>query len=65
MDFIDHPFFRNLMPIAFKNQLELTQNIPCTLCGKSTFTDFELDKICELCHEDIEEVINEFHGEEE
>ncbi len=45
MDFFDHPFFRNLMPIAFKNQLENIQ--------------FELDKICEDCHEDIEGVMEE------
>ena len=47
------------MPIAFKNQLENIQNIKCMLCGKPTFTDFELDKICEDCHEDIEGVMEE------
>tara|TARA_B100000902_G_scaffold272142_1_gene258081 strand:- start:13 stop:201 length:189 start_codon:yes stop_codon:yes gene_type:complete len=59
MDFFDHPFFRNLMPLAFKNQLENIQNIQCMLCEKPTFTDFELDKICEDCHEDIEGVMEE------
>ena len=59
MDFFDHPFFRNLMPLAFKNQLENIKNIQCVLCDKPTFTDFELDKICEDCHEDLEGVMEE------
>ena len=47
------------MPLAFKNQLENIKNIQCVLCDKPTFTDFELDKICEDCHEDIEGVMEE------
>ncbi len=47
------------MPLAFKNQLENIQNIQCMLCAKPTFTDFELDKICEDCHEDLEGVVEE------
>ena len=51
MDFFDHPFFRNLAPVAFNQQIEITKNIICEECKQAMFTDVESNSICDNCIE--------------
>ena len=57
-------FLENLQVVAFKEQLEETFNRECHMCSKPFFTCFHLDKICDDCHEDVQELIHEFKHDE-
>ena len=57
-------FLENLQVVAFKEQLEETFNRECHMCNKPFFTCFHLDIICDYCHEDVEELIQEFKHDE-
>ncbi len=57
MDFFDHPFFRNLAPVAFNQQIEITKNIICEECEQAMFTDVESNTICDNCIEKLIEDI--------
>ena len=57
-------FLENLQVVAFKAQLEETFNRECHMCNKAFFTSFHLDQLCDDCHEEVDELIQEFKHDE-
>ena len=53
-------FLQNLQVVAFKQQLKETFNRECHMCNKAFFTSFHLDQLCDDCHEEVQELIQEF-----
>ena len=54
MDFSKSELHRNLIQIAFKNQLENTRNILCAICDSPTIVEFYLQNICDNCIDEID-----------
>ena len=57
-------FLQNLQVLAFKEQLKETFNRECHMCNKPFFTSFHLDQLCDDCHEEVLELIQEFKYDE-
>ena len=57
-------FLQNLQVLAFKEQLKETFNRECHMCNKPFFTSFHLDQLCDDCHEEVQELIQEFKHDE-
>ena len=57
-------FLQNLQVVAFKQQLKETFNRECHMCNKPFFTNFHLDQLCDYCHEEVKELIQEFKHDE-
>ena len=53
-------FLQILQVVAFKQQLKETFNRECHMCNKAFFTSFHLDQLCNNCHEEVDELIQEF-----
>ena len=56
-------FLENLQVVAFKEQLEEAFNKQCHMCNKCFLTCFYLDELCSECHDDVEQLIEEFNHE--
>ena len=57
-------FLQNLQVVAIKQQLKETFNRECHMCNKAFFTSFHLDQLCNNCHEEVQELIQEFKHDE-
>ena len=57
-------FLQNLQVVAFKQQLKETFNRECHMCNKAFFTSVHLDQLCNDCHEEVQELIQEFKHDE-
>ena len=57
-------FLQNLQVLDFKEQLKETFNRECQMCNKAFFTSFHLDQLCDDCHEEVDELIQEFKHDE-
>ena len=57
-------FLQNLQVLAFKEQLKETFNRECHMCNNLFFTSFHLDQLCDDCHEEVDELIQEFKHDE-